>query len=50
MPEGEDVEENDMVRSLVRTDKEEACRAPERLRLKREKDKVRLESILLFKT
>jgi hypothetical protein len=36
-----------MVRSLVQADKEEACHALKRLRLKREKDKVRLESMLI---
>lgn len=42
---GEDVEEIDMVGSPVRADEEEACRALERLRLEREKDEVRLESM-----
>jgi hypothetical protein len=36
-----------MVRSPVQADEEEACRALERLRLKREKDEVRLESMLI---
>ena len=42
---GDDVEEIDMVGSPVRADEEEACRALEMLRLEREKDEVRLESM-----
>jgi hypothetical protein len=41
------IEEVDMVGSPVQADEEEARRALERLRLKREKDEVRLESMLI---
>lgn len=46
---GEDVEETEMVGSLVRADEVETCRLLERLMLEREKDDVRLDSMTIVR-